>query len=96
MVAPAPSMAHVPLREVLPRDYLSAEAELRRFANELDSHPSAAGRTMWPWHAANSHELVDAFATGTAMLTDVLASGPFVPHPWRVHAGLPDAPEVIR
>jgi hypothetical protein len=48
------------------------------------------------WHVGNSHELVEAFATGTAMLMDVLASGPFEPHPWRARAGLPDAPEISR
>ena len=170
MVGPAPSMAHVPLREVLPRDYLSAEGELRRLANELDSHPSAADRTVWQWypdrtelpetstrrlylllldttitlyntrddwleltldiawpappkltvdaavevacwcpqdhnmhqvrqaqwHAVDSHELVEAFAAGAAMLMDVLASGPFEPHPWRVQVGLPDPPETSR
>jgi hypothetical protein len=159
-------MAHVPLREVLPRDYLSAEGELQRLASELDSHPSAADRTEWHWYpdrtepppptspgrlyqllvdttitlydanydwleltldiawmtppkltvnaavevgcwcpqdhnmhqvrvaqwqAADSHELVEGFAAGTAMLIDVLASGPFEPRPWRVRAGLPEA-----
>lgn len=170
MAGPAPSVAHVPLREVLPRDYLSAEGELRMLANELDSHPSAADRTAWhwypdgtepqqtsnrrlyqllvdttitlystrddwleltldiawmappkltvnaavevacwcpqdhnmhqvrkaQWHAENSHELVQAFAAGTAMLMDVLDASPFEPHPWRVHVGLPDAPETSR
>jgi hypothetical protein len=41
-------------------------------------------------HAANSHELVEAFAAGTAMLTGVLSAGPFDPHLWRVQAGLAD------
>jgi hypothetical protein len=165
-------MAHVPLREVLPGDYLSAEGDLRRLANELDSHLAAADRTAWhwypdnrtqpsrtsnrrpyllllvdatitlyntrddwleltlgiawlappkltvdaalevacwcpqdhnmhqvrqaQWHAADSRDLVEAFAAGTAMLMDVLASGPFEPHPWRVQVGLPDAPETGR
>ena len=48
------------------------------------------------WHAVNSHELDEVFATSTAMLMDVLASGPFEPHPWRVQVGLPDAPETSR
>lgn len=170
MVGPAPSIAQVPLHEVLPRDYLSAEGELRRLADELDSHPSAAGRTVWhwypdrtepsqtsargvylllvdttitlyktrddwleltldiawlvppkltvdaavevacwcpqdhnmhqvrqeQWHAVNSNELAEAFAAGAAMLLDVLGSGPSEPHPWRVQAGLPDAPDAVR
>jgi hypothetical protein len=41
---------------------------------------------------ASDHELIEAFAAGTAMLTDVLESGPFDPRPWRIRAGLPDAP----
>jgi hypothetical protein len=45
------------------------------------------------WHAVNSRELVEAFAAGTAMLVDVLATGPFDPLPWRAQAGLPDAPK---
>lgn len=163
-------MARVPLREVLPRGYLSVEGELRTLANQLDSHPLAANRTQWRWHpdqteppptstehlhlllvdttitsyktrddwleltlgiawqvppkltvdaavevacwcpqdhnmhrvrqaqchAVNSHELTEAVAAGTAMLMDVLASGPSEPHPWRVQAGLPDAPGAIR
>jgi hypothetical protein len=48
------------------------------------------------WHVVNADELVEAFAAGTAMLMDVLASGPYEPHPWRVQAGLPDAPEASR
>jgi hypothetical protein len=39
-----------------------------------------------------AHDLVDAFAAGTAMLMDVLAAGPFEPSTWRIRAGLPDAP----
>jgi hypothetical protein len=138
-------MTHVPLREVLPRGYLSAEAELRRLADELDSHPSAADRTAWHWYPDHRTEpplptagrlyllLVDTaitlyksgsdwleltleiawyvppkltvnaaaevacwLAAGSAMLMNTLASGPFEPHPWRVQAGLPDAPEAIR
>jgi hypothetical protein len=45
---------------------------------------------------ANSSEMVDAFAAGTAMLVDVLDAGPFEPHPWRTKAGLPDPPETGR
>jgi hypothetical protein len=48
------------------------------------------------WQVSHSHELVQAFAAGTAMLTDVLVSGPAEPHPWRVQAGLPDAPDPSR
>lgn len=44
------------------------------------------------WRADNSHELVDAFAAGTATLQEALASGPLEPSPWRLRAGLPDAP----
>jgi hypothetical protein len=44
------------------------------------------------WPVTNSHDLVQAFAAGTAMLTNVLDSGPFDPRAWRVEAGLPDAP----
>jgi len=43
-----PSLARVPLAEVLPHDYLDAEGELRRLAGDLDNHPLAAGRS--PWH----------------------------------------------
>ncbi|PWU53189.1 hypothetical protein DLE60_31065 [Micromonospora globispora] len=45
------------------------------------------------WHVADCHELVEAFAVGTAMLADVLDSGPFEPRPWRIWANLPDAPQ---
>jgi hypothetical protein len=45
------------------------------------------------WHVVDSLELVEAFAAGTVMLMEVLASGPVKPHPWRVQAGLPDAPD---
>jgi hypothetical protein len=48
------------------------------------------------WPVADSHELVEAFAAGTAMLVDVLGSGPFEPRPWRLQAGLPDAPDTSR
>ena len=44
------------------------------------------------WPVTNRHDLVEGFAATTAMLTDVLDSGPFDPSPWRVEAGLPDAP----
>jgi hypothetical protein len=44
------------------------------------------------WHPANSRELVKAFAAATAMLADVLATGPFDPHSWRALADLPDTP----
>jgi len=50
MAGPVPSLAHVPLGEVLPQDYQDAEGELRRLANGLDSHPSAAGRSAWHWY----------------------------------------------
>lgn len=170
MAGPAPSLAQVPLGEVLPRDYAGAEDELRKLANELDRHASAVGRLAWHWYperreppqssgsglylllvdttitlcetrddwleltldiawrpspkltvnaavevacwcphyhnmhqvragrwqAADSHELVEAFAAGSAMLVDVLARGPFDPRSWRVQAGLPDAPETSR
>jgi hypothetical protein len=170
MGGPALSLAHVPLSEVLPHEYLGAEGELRGLAAALDSHPSAAGRSAWHWyperreppqslggggflllvataitvyntgddwleltldigwlapplltvsaavevacwcpqdhnmhpvrtarwHAADSLQLVQAFATGTAMLTEVLDTGPFDPHPWRVQADLPDAPDTGR
>lgn len=48
------------------------------------------------WHAADSHELVEAFAAGTAMLMDVLIFGPFEPHPWQAQPDLPDPPEATR
>ena len=50
MVGPAPSVAHIPLRDLLPRGYVSAEGELRRLANELESHPSAGRRIAWHWY----------------------------------------------
>jgi hypothetical protein len=170
MAGPAASIAHVPLREALPRDYAAAEDELRRLAHELERHPVAAGRIAWHWypertepsqasepgtylllvdttvtlydtgddwlelsldvawlapaeltvsaavevacwclenhnmhqvrhgrwHVADSDELVEAFAAGTAMLIEVLASGPLQPHPWRVQGGLPDVPDTSR
>ena len=43
------------------------------------------------WQVASRHDLVDAFAAGTAMLTDVLDTGPSEPRAWRALAGLPDA-----
>jgi hypothetical protein len=48
------------------------------------------------WHVADSQELVEAFAAGTAILTEVLASGPLEPHTWRIRAGLPDGPDTSR
>jgi hypothetical protein len=170
MAGSTPSFAHVPLGEVLPHDYMSAERDMRGLASELDNHPSAADRSTWHWYpgrrepsqpspggirlllvdlaitlydtredwlelaldiawvaphrltvnaavevacwcphnhnmhrvrtaqwqAVNSRELVEAFAAGTAMLTGVLAAGPFDPHPWRVQAGLPDGPPASR
>jgi hypothetical protein len=50
MVGPAPSLTHVPLGEVLPRDFVGVAGELRRVATELDSHPSAVGRSVWHWY----------------------------------------------
>lgn len=44
------------------------------------------------WPVAGTEELVEAFAAGVTMLADVLDSGPFEPGPWRLDAGLPDAP----
>lgn len=170
MIGPAPSLAQVPLGEVLPCDYVGAEDELRRLAHEFDGHPAIVGRSAWHWyperkeppqssdrglylllvdttitlyetrddwleltldiswlappeltvnaavevacwcpqnhnmhqvrtarwHAVNGHELIEAFAAGTAMLVDVLATGPFDPRAWRAQAGLPDAPEASR
>jgi hypothetical protein len=40
---------------------------------------------------ANSDELVEAFADGTAMLMRVLDSGLFDPGVWQAESGLPDA-----
>lgn len=170
VIGPAPSLAQVPLGEVLPCDYVGAEDELRRLAHEFDGHPAIVGRSAWHWyperkeppqssdrglylllvdttitlyetrddwleltldiswlappeltvnaavevacwcpqnhnmhqvrtarwHAVNGHELIEAFAAGTAMLVDVLATGPFDPRAWRAQAGLPDAPEASR
>jgi hypothetical protein len=45
---------------------------------------------------ADTAEVVEAFAAGVAMLTSVLNSGPFDPRPWRLDAGLPDAPPETR
>jgi hypothetical protein len=44
------------------------------------------------WPVTNHYDLAESFAAGTAMLTNVLNSGPFDPSDWRVAAGLPDAP----
>jgi hypothetical protein len=44
------------------------------------------------WDVRDSAELIDAFAAGAVLLTDVLATGPFEPGSWRIDAGLPDAP----
>lgn len=70
-------MAYVPLRDVLPRDYLSAEGELRRLANELDGHRAAAGRTTWHWHPSraepprtSSKHLYDLLVDTTISLYD--------------------------
>lgn len=48
------------------------------------------------WPVADTEELVEAFAAGVAMLAGVLDSGPFDPRPWRLDAGLPDAPTETR
>ena len=47
--------------------------------------------TRWP--VASAHDLVERFAAGTAILTEVLNTGPFDPSIWRVQACLPDAPK---
>jgi hypothetical protein len=47
---PATSVSHVPLSDVLPSDHAAAAGHLRRLANELDVHPSAAGRIQWHWY----------------------------------------------
>lgn len=44
------------------------------------------------WDVTNSCELANAFAAGTAMLSEVLDTGPYDPSSWRIPAGLPDAP----
>ncbi|GAA3233503.1 hypothetical protein GCM10010532_070270 [Dactylosporangium siamense] len=45
------------------------------------------------WPVASAHDLIEGFAAGTAILTEVLNAGPFDPSTWRIHAGLPDAPK---
>jgi len=50
MVGPVPYMARVPLQQVLPHEYLDAEGELRRYADEFDSHPVATDRGTWHWY----------------------------------------------
>jgi hypothetical protein len=166
MAGPEPSIANVPLREVLPPAHLAAEDQLRTLATVLDQDRSAVGRTAWHWYPAHaesprlaegrlylllvdatitlynagddwleltldiawrepqqltvnasvqvacwcpqdhnmhevreaqwpvaeSHELVERFAAGVAMLAGVLDSGPFEPGPWRISPNLPDAP----
>lgn len=73
-----------------PRLAVSASVEVACWCpRNHNMHPVRTGQ----WHAANSRELVAAFAAGTAMLVDVLATGPFDPRPWRVQADLPDAPD---
>jgi|GEM_PF-5889897 len=157
-------MARVPLRDVLPPEYVSAEEDLRSLAAELDGRRSAVwhwypdrtepysvgggyvllvdvtiplhtSRYDWleltldiswrpaptltvnaavevacwcpqnhnthqvrraGWHVANSPELVQAFAAGTAMLAQVIDSGPFEASAWRLEAELPDVPEAYR
>ncbi|GAA2624117.1 hypothetical protein GCM10010399_64350 [Dactylosporangium fulvum] len=44
------------------------------------------------WPVATAHDLIEGFAAGTAILTEVLNTAPFDPSIWRVQAGLPDAP----
>jgi hypothetical protein len=44
------SMERVPLRDVLPHDYLAVEDELRRLATQLDSHSSAVDRVARHWY----------------------------------------------
>jgi hypothetical protein len=43
--------------------------------------------------AADSRELAEGFAAGTAMLLEVLAAGPFDPNSWRTLADLPNPSE---
>jgi len=45
------------------------------------------------WQPETDRDLIDTFAAGVLMLTDVLRGGPFEPGPWRAEAGLPDAPQ---
>ena len=67
MVGPAPSLAHVPLGEVLPDDYAGAEGELRRLADALESHPSAVGRSVWHWYTEH-RERPQSSKTGIYLL----------------------------
>ncbi|MEV0135780.1 hypothetical protein AB0H83_45975 [Dactylosporangium sp. NPDC050688] len=45
------------------------------------------------WPVTSAHDLIERFAAGTAILTEVLNTGPFEPSIWRVQAGMPDAPK---
>jgi hypothetical protein len=46
----ATSIAHVPLSDALPSDYVAAAGDLRRLARELEVHRLAADRIEWTWH----------------------------------------------
>ncbi len=50
MAGPATSIADVPLHDLLPGDHAAAEHDLRRLAHTLDTHSSAANRTVWHWY----------------------------------------------
>ncbi|ROO51117.1 hypothetical protein EDC02_5982 [Micromonospora sp. Llam0] len=89
--------------ESAPSDWLELTLDLA-WMPEL-SVSAAVGAARWcrpdhnmhqvreaQWPVEGSHDLVDGFAAAVAMLTDVLNSGQFDPSPWRIRAGLPDAP----
>lgn len=48
------------------------------------------------WPVGDTEELVAAFSAGVVMVKGVLDTGPFDPRPWRLDAGLPDAPSATR
>ncbi|MEU5789562.1 hypothetical protein ABZ754_17750 [Micromonospora purpureochromogenes] len=54
MAGPVPSLASVPLIEVLPERYRTAVRDLCRTADDLDSHRPPTDRGGWHWYPANA------------------------------------------
>jgi hypothetical protein len=50
MSGPATSLTEVPLSDVLPSGFATAENDLRRLTINLEAHRSAVGHVQWHWH----------------------------------------------
>jgi hypothetical protein len=68
VVGPAPSIATVPLREVLPADFTVAADDLRRLAAVLDNASLRAGSVVWHWYPEHAHAPQETPGQGVYLL----------------------------